>query len=319
MAVSVNKAFEGLVISSDSALAEKRDLWSDDIPTNLARMYPFANPIGNPQWIAKFAVEWYNFYYGEIVPQRQGSLDLIAKAMSLACIQISDLELVSMWPYTGKPTWYKWDRVCTQGLCTLDQLQTYELSADYVAILKKTMPPEEILAKYKQTGDITKCKFRDQWIDWMERTKKGELEAQHTPCNTIAFMAAVSLRALAKDDQQMIGSYLRINFQENLRKVAQMTYMDLVPAPHALYLRRVKTAISKSSRTCRTLLAHCLTILLATDLEQCSGESIEPAKTFVKASCLTHLEHNGMAVCSLFTRCLRALPSTAPELASNLA
>jgi len=69
---------------------------------------------------------------------------------------------------------------------------------------------------------------------------------------------------------------------------------------------------------CKILLSHCLCILMAEDLPQFEGESIEPAKTFVKATCLTHLEHVGLSVCSLFVRTLATLNTTAHDLSEQL-
>jgi len=208
MAVTVSSAFKGVHIEPVSALAESRGEWKDSIPKEMAAKHPFMNCLEDENWIEMFAKEWYNAYFGDIVAEDQRFLDIISKGMSLACI-CSGKTLVPIWVHTGESNWYRYDIIRKGELCNPEQVQSAEMSNEYLANLKKTMTEQKITESFVYSTNASQKTFREIWLSWIAKSSQGNLRARMSLCNVIAYMAAVSLRALSKDDKQLGGGYLK--------------------------------------------------------------------------------------------------------------
>lgn len=317
---SLADAWAGVEITPVSALAESRGDWSDDIPLNTAKNHPFADPCSNPKWIAAFAIEWYNLYYGDIVPQDQSFLDMIAKAMSCACIPIRNDVLVSAWTsISAQPSWYKYNVILEEPMIDISAVSSTQLSDEYLKKVRIIQKDEEIQSNYVYSTDETHERFREAYNQLIKKIEDDrDIDSMFRICNMIAYMGTMTLRCLTKDEHQMGAGSLKVNFQENLRKLSLLNDFCEIPAPHSRYVHRATKLLVKSAKISKVLLAHCLSLFISEEVPHHYGKSTDGAKALVKAAALTHLEHTGMAVCSLYVRALRALPADAQDLANDL-
>nr|QPZ88389.1 putative nucleoprotein [Soybean thrips rhabdo-like virus 3] len=323
----LDKLVNSVEVNVSSGLSGTAGEWNDSIPLEMAKGNPFSKVNFFSSKPLRVVMDFLRFYSSGSLPAGVSSQVILTRAISLACVKQGPDSLVQIWKDTkAGNSFYEFD---TFGPASFKAV-AYEpvIYSDTIAlrIIAASGAEGAVNALVADDEDISKAFLKEVagMIKYLNEHKgKEELvkraDTAYSLYNMVAFLAALPLRCMAKDSEHLQNSYIKQTFRNNVIKVADLEPTFPLCAPCRAYITLASSAFSKGAMIGRKVLAHFLTLITIADYTHLGEGSFETAKTFVKASALTHLEHNGLTVCSLAVRFSKASGIAWSQIAVSLA